>query len=159
MTVALVFGVGFAALLFHFVLWQIHVPARPTRALAAILAAGLVLTDGLGLALVPGFGWGDVLYATALFGSISVCYLLVYTVIQWDSPTLSLTYFILEAGENGRTHKELEDFLRSRGLVTSRYAGLKADGLIVERGDYVHLNGKASLAIRFGEFYRRSMGL
>ena len=158
MTIGMVFGVGFAALLFHFILWQIRVPSRPTRALAAILGTGLLLTDGIGLAMVPGFGLGDLLYATALYGSVSVCYLLAYTVIQWDSPSLTLTHFILEAGENGRTHKELEDFCRSRGLVASRYSDLKRDGLIVERGELVSLGGKTSLAIRIGELYRRAMG-
>ena len=116
------------------------------------------MSNLFGWLFIGGFGLADSIYASALFVSISVCYLLFYTVIQWDSPTLSLTYFILEAGPAGRSYEEMEAFVRARGLVHSRYAQLKNDRIIVQNGDHVELAQRGSVAIRIGEAYRRAMG-
>src|SRR5689334_25439329 len=117
--VFLVLGVLLVALAIHFIAWRVRVPRRATKTLMAIAAGGLLVVLCIGWRWTPAFGWEEVLYASSLYGAIAVCYILTYTAIEGDSPTLSLVHYIAASGESGRALSEIETFFEVRPFVQS----------------------------------------
>jgi len=156
--VLLTFGAIVATLVVHLVIWRLRVPGRATRALAAIFGIGLLAVLLIGWRWLAEFGWAQGLYIAALYGSVGLTYLLTYTVIEGDSPTLSLAFYIAQGGAAGRTAAELEEFIAARPFVTSRLEQLEQGGFVVRRGDRLELAERSTLVLDAGEFYRRLMG-
>ena len=146
------------AFLLHLALWRLRVPRRETTTLVAIFAAGLVADVAVGSNYLPSFGWGAGLYVIALYGVCALTYLLLYTAIEADSPTLSLTYFIANGGANGRNAAEIGAFVRKHPFVQARLTQLEKTGFVVRRGAILELSEKATAVLNTGDFYRRLMG-
>jgi hypothetical protein len=142
----------------HLAIWRLRVPRRTTIVLAAIFAAGLVTELLVARLLVPGFGWSECLYSTALYGAIALTYLLLYTGIECDSPTLSLARYIALGGPNGRSRSDIDDFIRSHPFIQSRLKQLERGGFVIRRDQYLELAKASSALIELGESYRRLMG-
>lgn len=156
--VLLAFGSMLAAFVVHLVAWRIRVPRRAVRTLIAIFATALVAALGTGWTSVSGFGWGESLYLAALCGAIALSYLLVYTGIECDSPTLSLAFWAGQGGAAGRPAAELDAFVRACPFVQSRLAELEQGGFVIRRGENLEIVEKSMLVFAAGEFYRRLMG-
>lgn len=151
-------GGALAAFVVHLVIWQFYVPRRPSRTLVAIFMLGLLATLSTGLALAPGYGLGDTAYTIALYGILSLTYLLLYTGVECDSPTLSLAHFIAQAGGAGRTVAEIHEFVRRRPFVKSRLAQLEAGGFILRTDAGLQLATRTSLLLDLNQRYRALMG-
>jgi hypothetical protein len=147
-----------AALAIHLAVWRFHVPRRATRALAAIFGVGLLCILLIGWRWLAEFGWAQCIYVVALYGAAGLTYLLTYTAIEGDSPTLSLAVYIAQGGSAGRSAAELGDFIAARPFVMSRLAQLEQGGFVVRRGDRLELAERSTLVLDAGEFYRRLMG-
>ena len=155
--VLLVLGAIVATLAVHLAIWRLRVPRRATRALAAIFGVGLLGILLIGWWLAE-FNWAQCIYVVALYGAVSLTYLLTYTAIEGDSPTLSLAFYIAQGGSAGRSAAELEEFVAARPFVMSRLAQLEQGGFVVRRGDRLELAERSTLVLDAGEFYRRLMG-
>jgi hypothetical protein len=156
--VFLAVGTIAVALAVHLTAWQLRVPSRATRALAIIFGVALGAALVVGALWLPDFGWAEAVYVVALYGALGLTYLLTYTAIEGDSPTLSLAYFIAQGGAAGRSDAELRDFIAARPFVVSRLAQLERGGFVVREGDRLELAQKSTLVLDAGEFYRRLMG-
>lgn len=155
--ILLTLGVLFGALVIHFAIWRIRVPKRATKTLLFLAMSGLVIMLGIDWWWLREFDPAKVLYAVVLYGAIAVCYILTYTAIEADSPTLSLIYYIDASGCAGRTLPEIEDFFSNRPFVQSRLAQLVQGGFVVRRGPYVELTTRSGLVVRATEYYRGLM--
>jgi hypothetical protein len=100
----------------------------------------------------------DLLYITVFYVSASLGYIVLYSAVQVDSPTLSLMRFLAEGGAAGRSPDEVSDFLAARPFVKSRLRALIQSGLIREEADNYVIAGKQPIGYRFILGYRKLYG-
>jgi hypothetical protein len=90
-----------------------------------------------GLGAVGGLAYSvaivDLLHIGLFYGSISLSYLITYSAIEGDSPTLSLVRFVWERRATGVPADDVIHFLAQRPFVKARLAALVASGLIFEQ--------------------------
>ena len=102
----------------HLVLWRVRLPKAQLKTLLMIflsvwVAAVVALSlSGAALSGVLGF-----LYFSLIYWSAALCYVITYSAMEGDNPTLSLTRHLHRRGEEGVSHEEIEDFFRQRPFV------------------------------------------
>ena len=139
--IALLLGTLFAV---HLVWWRIALPRRQRPVLL-----GLFLIGGLALAPIValllgwlGFGalsfvqWLNVGLAVLAF---ALAYVVTYSALEADSPTLSLVRHIASSGADGVREEELREFMASRPFVGARLSALVEEGMVHEREGRIHL--------------------
>jgi hypothetical protein len=134
-----------AAFLFHLGLWRVRVPVHQLKALLVIFG-GFFAAATLAVTMRPswiGFGgegtalWLGWLYFALFYWAAAFCYVITYSAMEGDSPTLSLTRALDRAGAQGLSREEIEEFFRQRPFIGARLAALVKDGVLVpEPGGY-----------------------
>ena len=144
------------SLLGQIVLWKIRLPDQQIRALLIIFAVvfGLWLVG----AIVFSVALLEVLHVGLFYVSISLCYVITYSAIEADSPTLSLIHLLGRKRTQGCSGDEIARFLTQHSFVRARLAALVHSGLIrKQNGGYV-IAGKYSLAFRVILGFRKVYG-
>ena len=151
----------FTAWLVHLVLWRLRLPKAQLKALLVIfavvwaIAALLVLTGFVGLGSLAA-GWlVDFLYFCLIYWSAAFCYVITYSAMEGDSPTLSLTRHLHRRGEKGVSHEEVEEFFRQRPFVGARVKALVTDNIFMEESGGYRLASGKYLFFRLILGYRR----
>jgi hypothetical protein len=139
------------AFLIHLLWWRIRLPYRQLQVLFKWFM--LFFPIGLGGANALGLwssGW-LVSPATAvvalLYFSLTITYVITYSALEADSPTLSLMRWVAQRPD-GASEAELESFMASRPFIQARLKALDVDGMTVRREGRVYLNGQPSLFFR-----------
>jgi hypothetical protein len=152
----------------HLVLWRIYLPRRQVRTVLALLLGGS--TMGLwALASWPESwalpGGQPRLTASELSQvgvyllALTFSYLITYTAIEADSPSLVITSAIASTDAVGLTQNELYRRLDDELLILPRVEDLVRDGWVrCEAGRY-RLTGKGLMFARLFGAYRRLLGL
>ena len=140
----------------HLVLWRIRLPKR--QFLSLLIIFGTVFILGIVAAAVSSSTFLNVLHIALFYIATCLCYMVLYSAIYQDSPTLSLMRFISENQADGRSAAEVVSFLAQRPFVKGRLAELVDSRLVrEENGKYV-ISGKGSLGFRFILAYRELYG-
>lgn len=150
-------GSALVAFLLHVALWRVRVPRRTTRALVVIFAVVLMAALVLRVTWLHAYDWGGALYVAALFGALALSYILLYTGIECDSPTLSLCRYIAST-RSGVTEAELDGFIASRPFVMSRIVQLEHAGFVSRRAGMIELTRNSTLMLAVTDLHRRLMG-
>lgn len=150
---SLLFG---AAFLLHLVLWRIWKPKHDYKVLLLIFAIGL--GAWLGWAVFHSTTLWQFLQTAIFYTAASLAYVVAYSSVEGDSPTLSLVLFLAEKKTEGRSYEEVRNFFAQRPFAQSRLAALKDAGLIQEQNGKYAVAGRGSLAFRFILAYRRIYG-
>jgi hypothetical protein len=145
------FGLFSTAFLLHLVWWRIRLPKRQLPA----LFKGFMLFFPLGLGVLNVSGhWPAALFtspATAvvslLYFSLVITYVITYSALEGDSPTLSLMRWVAQHPA-GVSEKELEDFIASRPFIQARLTAMEGDDLTEVRDGAVFIKGRPSLFFR-----------
>jgi hypothetical protein len=111
--------------------------------LGLFLFGGLVLAPFVSL-LLGGIGLGPLSFVQWLNVGLAVvafalAYVVTYSALEADSPTLSLVRYIASAGADGVREKELREFMASRPFVGARLSALVEEGMVHEREGRIHL--------------------
>jgi len=146
----------------HLILWRWRLPAAQLRALLAIflsvfVAACLLLISGV-LSLDFGPEGGKLvgfLYFAMSYWAASLCYVITYSAMEGDSPTLSLTRHLHRKGAAGISHEEVEEFFRQRPFVGARVKALVTDNIFMEESSGYRLASGRYLFFRLILVYRR----
>jgi hypothetical protein len=130
------------AFVFHLVWWKIHVPQYQSRSLLLIflgvLGGGLVLVS-VAAGLVSAAEYCQI----ALFVfSFAAAYIITYSAIEADSPTLVLVQLVWRAGPRGLREADLRTLLSDDVLVKPRLADLVRDGMLIPDADGYRLTFK-----------------
>lgn len=128
----------------HLVWWRIALPRRQRAALLGLfLLGGVVLAPfaslflgWAGLAPLSFVQWLNVGLAIVAF---ALAYVVTYSALEADSPTLSLVRYIARSGSDGVTEDELREFMASRPFVGARLSALVEEGMVHEREGRIHL--------------------
>ncbi len=163
---ALVWGVALVGLAFlvHVAWWRLCLPRRQTRALLLIfLGCGAGALLGLRL-LGPrdGVPWprtaADYVQIGLLVLAFAAAYVITYSAVEADSPTLVLVRVIAAAGPEGLPEADLYEKASDDVLVTPRVADLVRDGMLQLDGGRYHLTGKGRRFVRIFICYRWLLG-
>jgi hypothetical protein len=140
----------------HLVIWKIRLPKNQTVGLLNIFFAMFCL--GVGAALMRGFGIWEAGHMALFFGSMSLCYVITYSAVEGDSPTLSLMRFLAQKGKAGGTQAEIDSFFAERPFIRSRLVALLQSALIKEENGRYVIAGKPSLPFRLILAFRKVYG-
>jgi hypothetical protein len=103
----------------------------------------------------PPAGIPEILRVCVLYVSLVLAYLITYSAIEVDSPSLVIILKIAESGDNGIESSALSAWLTDELLVDPRLADLVRDKAArLENGRY-HLTPKGMLLAEIMVFYRR----
>lgn len=139
--IVLLLGTLFAIHLFW---WRIALPRRQRAVLLGLfLIGGLALAPLAGLLLVW-FGFEQLSFVQWLNVGLAViafalAYVVTYSALEADSPTLSLVRHIASCGSGGVREEELRDFMASRPFVGARLSALLEEGMVQARQGRIHL--------------------
>jgi len=153
-------------ILLHWGLWRIYLPQRQTRAIVLLTLA----TDGVSLLLLA---WQQgtltgaaeapppVVYLhIALFMFALLCsYVITYSALEADSPTLVMVKMLYEARPEGLEKQRFLSMLNDEALVLPRVRDLERDHMAeVVDGRYV-LTPKGQLMAKGFNLFARVLGI
>jgi hypothetical protein len=136
-----------ATFLVHMAWWRLRRPRHQTvallylffGALAAAVAASLLLPETQGYAPTGFWEW---LHVGLFQVSMALAYIVVYSGLAEDSPSLAIISCVVRAGGQGRTREELLEIFLGDDLLHSRLEAMVAAGSITTTGTAFTLTPK-----------------
>lgn len=156
------------SLALHVCLWRIRVPKRQTKTLLMLFFGVLAAGSGiLGLYpeqicifnLRPPVSAVDYVQIWLYVGSLILAYMITYSAVEADSPSLSIILLIHAAGPSGLATEQIEKQLDDKILVEPRIRDLLIDEMAEEDRGCYRLKTKGILMARLFSAYRRIMGV
>lgn len=147
----------------HLIVWRLR---RPKRQAETILMIFFVVLAGGFLALwssnraLEAFVGGipenvhEYLHIALVFTSLTFAYIITYSAIQADSPSLVMVIAIANAGDEGIAKADFERSMTDELLVLPRIQDLLTDKMVYRDGEKYRLTHKGKLFIRLFIFYR-----
>jgi hypothetical protein len=150
-------GILLAALAAHLVWWRIRLPRRQTRAIILItLGAWLA-----GVSIVrweagaEGFSAVQMLHVALVVVSVLGAYIISYSALEADSPTLVMMLLLDKAGQEGMDEAEFLASLDDSVLILPRLDDLVRDGMAsVDTCGRFRLRPKGLALLRLIEIHR-----
>ncbi len=152
------------AFVFHIVLWKIRLPKRQTKVLLQIffgtLIIGVLSLISISL-LIPEFDNlipmkpPEYLHICLIFTSLTLSYMITYSALEADSPTLVMVMTIAKAGVEGLDKKEFDQRLNDDLLIKPRIRDLIIDKMAYIYGDKYKLSRKGILFARIFIVFRK----
>lgn len=162
----LLWGFTFFVLAFiiHFVLWKIYLPKSQIKALLLIFICAL-LVGLVGLLNVKSNFFGlsvpdtlpEYIHISLLYISFMLAYIVTYSAIEVDSPSMVMVLKIVNAGYEGLDETEFDKTMTDDILVKPRIRDLVTAELAYMDGDKYRLTPKGILLARIFIFYRKLM--
>lgn len=144
------------AWLLHLALWRVRLPKAQLKTLLIIfLLVWTVVVAALCLSETTFFGVLGFLYFSLIYWSAALSYVITYSAMEGDSPTLSLTRHLHRRGEEGVSHEEIEEFFRQRPFVGARVKALVTDNVFIEEEGGYRLSPGRYVFFRVILGYRR----
>lgn len=164
----LVWGVAAGAFAFvlHLAIWRVRVPRRQLRSvgfvffgvLAAALAAQWVLPR-VGVTALPRLADAPEVVAFVLFFvAWTLAYMISYTSIEVDSPSMAVVRRIDAMGTLGLPREDLESLASNARMVTPRVLDLVRDGMLVDTGGSYALTPKGRRFLALIDAYHAVLG-
>ena len=155
-------GLFAAAFCLHLALWRIRAPRRQIKALLRLFYGSLAAALLLGWAArlpVFRFAPAEAVHLLLFFTGLTLSYIITYSAVQVDSPSLMIVSLIAAEGEAGLGRDTLLAQLTDDLLVRPRIEDLVRDEVVTfDRGVYrMRRRGGRFLALIVG--WRRIMGL
>ncbi|MEW6618872.1 MAG: hypothetical protein AB1422_05935 [bacterium] len=148
------------AFFLHLIVWKIHLPKRQTKALLEIFFGTLIISiltlwnsASFGIFVVESFL--EYFHICLFFISFTLAYIITYSGIEADSPSLVIIRKVAEAGSEGLDQKEFDRMMRDDLLIKPRIKDLLSDKMVYMEGDKYKLRSKGALMARIFIFYRQ----
>lgn len=145
------------------IVWRVLRPAGHYLTLAALFVVALGLTialvavaapvPALAAWLVPtGFReWANFVLLTT---AVTLAYMVTYSAVQADSPSMAMLLYIERAGADGLRHEDLAATLDDRVVIIPRLEDLVIGALAAVHGGRYVINGRGALLARLYIGYR-----
>lgn len=157
-----------SAFLLHIIHWRVRIPKRQIKTLLTlfffVLVCGTVLLivcrssiDLFGL--IPPTHPGEWFQIWLYFTALTLSYMITYSAVESDSPSLLIVLKIAEAGTAGFKKASVEEELNDRVLIWPRVDDLLLDKMAVFADGRYHLTPKGKLLANIFIRYRGLMGL
>jgi len=153
-----------SALLIHVIIWKIHLPTHQKTILLLLfggtLAVGMILFAANGK-LINFFGisvpraLSEFLQLFIFFSSLSLAYMVTYSALEADSPSLVMVMAIAMSKKEGLDEKTFNIKINDEVLLAPRLKDLVSEKLAyIEKGKY-KLTAKGKTFARIFFLYRR----
>ncbi len=162
----LVFGLTIFCLAFmvHLIVWKIRLPKRQVKTMlllffATLLSSIIILWNApasfklLNLT-APDNIW-EYLHICIFFISLTLAYMITYSALEADSPSLVMVMAINNAEPDGLDKKRFEELMSDQTLVMPRINDILIDRMAFMDGDRYCLTSKGALMARIFIFYRK----
>jgi hypothetical protein len=155
---------GAAAFLTHLAIWRIRLPKRQLRMVAIVFGAAQVLVLAAhGTALGPWLpmplaGMPEAAAYLLFCTAWTLAYMITYTALEVDSPSLVIVDRIAGAGSGGLAAPALEKLVSDEQLVVPRVHDLVRDGMLAQCDGVFQLTSKGRRFIAPFETYRKLLG-
>jgi hypothetical protein len=151
-------GLFAVALLVHVAVWRIRVPRQQAATLIVVILlvgiAGFGLLVSLGLQDVGPYG-ARLLLAIGVFGGLAAVYLILFSALEADSPTLTMINLIQAAGVRGIREDALRLAMSRHSYVNARIDQLLQDKMVIDKADGLQIQPSGRLLCAFILSYRR----
>jgi len=150
------------ALSCHWILWRIRIPNKHINSLLSLFlvvwcsSVGMLWDSNMSLFFLGGVFlpfW--FFYFSVLYWSAALCYVITYSAMEGDSPTLSLARYLHRKGDEGVCHEEIEEFFRERPFIGARVRALVTDRILIEGSNGYRLRSGKYLFFHTILLYRR----
>ena len=145
-----------AALVTQIILWRVRLPRNHFKMLLIIFAAFLLLGI-IGLGFVA--GWIYSLLFAQCFGLLALSYISFYSLIEGQSPSLSLVMAVHRKGAGGLSLVEVDELMSMEDVIGIRIRELERDNLIFTKNSTYRLTRKGMLLARLFGCGRRVLGI
>lgn len=108
----------------------------------------------LGFAPLTLIQWLNVALAVVAF---ALAYVVTYSALEADSPTLSLVRHVASAGSRGVGEEALRDFMAARPFVGARLSALVEEGIVHEKDGRIHLSEHSYTLFRMVLLHREKI--
>lgn len=127
----------FTATVLHWILWRIHLPQSHIKTIFKIDTVVALL--GFSFILWRfSFTVGDLFAGLTLYYGLTFFYLVGYSALEADSPTLLMFLLTEKRGESGITREQMTNEMLQRPFIISRFFQLVNDGTLTQRnGHYI----------------------
>lgn len=145
-------------LLIQAIVWRLPWWQPSLRTLLSIIIISPFLIIWVSLIFIPdasSFSFLSGVAALLYYGAAALCYLITFTGIESDSPTLSLLLYL--NNHPGMSQEELSDFLKERDVVTKRLDSMIETGFLIKEKENIYLPKKPFLVFRIILWYRKSI--
>ena len=124
-----------AVFVLHVAIWRVQLPKSHTRALLLLFVGALPLALVANVLLPWAWSWRlhgfwQHAHAGLLHVALSLAYIEFYTVIEEDSPSLTLLLFVERAGRGGRSEDEMYQVITDEFVMGGRLRSLVNGGLV-----------------------------
>ena len=126
--------------------------------MSLLVIVGAIFIMALPVAISLSIPISTLLHISLFYFSTSLCYIVLYSAIYQESPTLGLMHFIAERRRDGRSKAEVVEFLARHQFVKSRLEELMESQLIREQDGRFVVSDKGSLGFRAILSYRKLYG-
>lgn len=166
----LFWGLSFFVLAFiiHFVLWKIRLPKRQIKAILQIFLAVLFVGISVlwNLPVKPVF-WGitppvnlpEYIQIFLFFFSLVSAYMITYSALEADSPSLVIVKTIVDAGQEGLDMEIIKELINNDVLIKPRVYELDRDKMIYMDKDKYRLTSKGLVMARIFVIYRKLLNI
>jgi len=161
-------GAFLASFFVHLAVWRVKLPQRQTRALLLImfsfLGAVMILLQLCGGAIAMRCGVpipvtpGDYLHLALINISLILSYMITYSALEADSPSLVIAMTVADAGPGGIAEADFNAFVNDDKLVKPRINDLLLDKMAYTAGGRYRLTSKGLMFARLFIFYRALLG-
>lgn len=145
-----------AALVTQVILWRVQLPRNHFKMLLIIFAVFLLLG-------IPSLGFvADWIYSLLFaqcYGLLALSYISFYSLIEGQSPSLSLVMAVHRRGAEGLSLVQADELMSMEDVIGIRIRELERDNLIFERDSTYRLTRKGMLLARLFGCGRRVLGI
>jgi hypothetical protein len=155
LSASILLAIAFGA---HVIWWRLKVPRRQSLALLMLFLTTAVcgFTVIHAVEVFPGqLTLPRLLLAVLLFGSVFVVYLILFSAMEEDSPSLTLIRLISEAGPIGIHRNDLVRAVKGHSYIKVRIDLMVSDRMAVETPTGLRLASQGLWLSRVVLFYRK----
>ena len=135
----------------HLIIWKVHLPQHQSKAIMWIFLG----TFFLGVPFTPlVHSFFELVHVFLLFLSLTLAYLITYSAMEADSPSLVIIRKIAEAMPSGLAKQDLERELTDDILILPRIKDLLRDNLVVANGEKLQLTPQGRTLIKIFVIFR-----
>lgn len=137
----------FLSFIVHMLWWRNSRPVRTTSALLIVFLSVPVVTIGVSFFLSTSIHLLQALEVFRLvlfYISYTLVYIVLYSAIEQESPTLAIIHYIKRQGGGGCDESTLVQHLRASEVIEKRFALMAQGGWIMPTGVKWHLTKKGA---------------
>lgn len=154
------------AFVLHLVVWKIRLPKRQIKVMllmffATLIAGSVFLWANPAFALLgvaAPAGWAEFFRIALMFTAFTLAYMITYTGLEADSPSLVMVLNIAQAGPEGLSKEAFFQQMTDDVLIKPRVRDLLTDQMAVLDGETYRLTPKGVLLARIFVTYRSILG-